>query len=159
MQSNIRTVAVSKKRLWIGRLLSALAVLFLAFDSVIKLVRIAPVAQSFDHLGYPVSLAAGIGLLELVCVVLYVIPRSSVVGAILLTGFLGGATASQVRIGEPLLSHVLFPAYVGLLVWGGLYLGEDRLRVLVPLRSEPVPGSGTPASESVPRADLAEARS
>jgi len=115
--------------------MSAIAVLFLLFDSVIKLVVIAPVVESFAQLGYPVSLARGIGLLELLCIIVYVIPRTSVLGAILLTGYLGGAVATHVRVGSPLFTHILFPTYVGALIWGGLLLREDRLRALIPLRS------------------------
>jgi hypothetical protein len=126
---------ISRKRLWAGQTMSAIAVLFLLFDSVIKLVVIAPVVESFAQLGYPVSLARGIGLLELVCIVVYVIPRTSVLGAILLTGYLGGAVATHVRVGSPLFTHILFPTYVGALSWGGLVLREDRLRSLIPLRS------------------------
>jgi len=124
-----------KKRLWAGRVISALPVLFLLFDGVIKLMKIEPVVQSFAQLGYPVGLAAGIGILELACVVVYVIPRTSILGAILLTGYLGGAIATHVRIGSPYFTHTFFPIYVALLVWGGLFLREDRLRALVPLRS------------------------
>jgi len=124
-----------KKRLWAGRVISALPVLFLLFDGVIKLMKIEPVVQSFAQLGYPVCLAAGIGILELACVVVYVIPRTSILGAILLTGYLGGAIATHVRIGSPYFTHTFFPIYVALLVWGGLFLREDRLRALVPLRS------------------------
>jgi hypothetical protein len=134
MQSAPQT-AVPKKRLWAGYILSALAVLFLLFDGVIKLMHIAPVVQSFVQLGVPDRLAFGIGLLELVCVLLYVMPRTSVLGAILLTGYLGGAIVLHLRVGDPLFSHVLFPVYVGALIWGGLFLREDRLRALVPLRS------------------------
>jgi DoxX-like family len=137
MPSATPTAPVSRKRLWAGRVLSALAVLFLLFDGVIKLMTIAPVVESVTRLGYPVSLAGAIGILELLCLAVYLFPRTSVLGAILLTGFLGGATASQVRIGEPLLSHVLFPSYVGALLWGGLFLRDDRLRALLPLRSRP----------------------
>jgi DoxX-like family len=125
---------VSTKKLWIGRILSALAVLFLLFDAVIKLVKIPAVAQSFSQLGYPINLAVTIATLELVCVAVYVIPSTSVLGAILLTGFLGGAIASHVRVGNPLFSHVLFPVYIGALLWGGLFLREGRLGSLVPLR-------------------------
>ncbi len=125
-----------KTRFWTGCILSALAVLFLSCDSVIKFTGIAPVKDSFAQLGYPPSLAPGIGILELVCLAVYVIPRTSVLGAVLLTGYLGGATATHVRVGSPLFTHVLFPIYVGVLVWGGLFLREDRLRALVPLRSE-----------------------
>jgi hypothetical protein len=115
--------------------MTALPVLFLLFDSVIKLIRIDPVAQSFTQLGYPVHLAVAIGVIELVCLAAYVVPRSSVLGAILLTGYLGGAVATHVRVGSPLWSHVLFPIYVAALLWGGLYLREGRLRALVPLRT------------------------
>jgi DoxX-like family len=125
---------VSTKKLWIGRILSALAVLFLLFDAVIKLVKIPAVAQSFSQLGYPINLAVTIATLELVCVAVYVIPSTSVLGAILLTGYLGGAIASHVRVGNPLFSHVLFPVYIGALLWGGLFLRERRLGSLVPLR-------------------------
>jgi hypothetical protein len=129
---------VSKKKLWTGNILSALAVLFLLFDSVIKLMKIAAVVESFAQLGIPDHLIVGIGILLLVCVLLYVIPRTSVLGAILLTGYLGGAIVIHLRVGDPLFSHVLFPVYVGALIWGGLYLREDRLRALVPLRSPSV---------------------
>lgn len=121
--------------LWAGWIMSALPALFLLFDSVSKLILPAPVVEGFTRLGYPESLALGIGTLELVCIVVYVIPRTSILGAILLTGFLGGATATHVRIGDPLFSHVLFPIYVGVLIWGGLYLRDDRLRALIPRRS------------------------
>jgi hypothetical protein len=126
---------MSNKRLWAGRVITALPVLFLLFDIVIKLLQIAPVRESFARLGYPESVAVGIGTLELVCLAVYLIPRTSVLGAILLTGYLGGAVATHVRVGDPLVSHILFPTYVGALIWGGLYLREDRLRALVPLRS------------------------
>jgi DoxX-like family len=159
MQSTTQTASVSKARLWTGRTLSALAVLFLLFDGVIKLMNIAPVAESFTRLGYPVSVARGIGILELICLVIYLIPRTSALGAVLLTGFLGGAIATHVRVGDPLFSHVLFPTYIGLLIWGGLFLREGRLRALVPLRSEPAPASRPPARESVLRTELAEQRS
>ena len=97
-------------------------------------MKLAPVLGSFARLGYPESLILGIGILELVCIAVYVIPRTAVLGAIMLTGYLGGATASQVRIGEPFLTHVFFPTYVAVLIWGGLFLREERLRALVPLR-------------------------
>jgi hypothetical protein len=135
MQSATQAAPVTNKVRWAGRILSGLAVLFLLFDSVIKLMKIAAVTESFARLGYPDSLALAIGLLELVCIALYVFPRTSVLGAILLTGFLGGAVATHVRVGDPLFSHVLFPTYVGALIWGGLFLREDRLRALIPTRS------------------------
>ena len=121
---------VSRKRLWTGRLLSALAVLFLLFDSVIKLMKIAPVEESFTRLVVPVDLALSIGLLELLCLVVYMVPRTSIPGAILLTGFLGGAVLTHVRVGDPLFSHVLFPVYIGALIWGGLFL-RGRLQAII----------------------------
>jgi DoxX-like family len=121
------------RKLWAGRILGAVAVLFLIFDGAIKLTGMAPVVEAFARLGYPASLAPVIGILQLGCVALYLVPRTSVLGALLLTAFLGGATASQVRIGEPLLSHILFPSYVGALLWAGLWLRNDRLRALVPV--------------------------
>lgn len=135
MESTIQTATAPNWMLWAGRVISALSVLFLLFDSVIKLMKIGPVVESFVQLGYPVSIVRGIGILALVCVVVYVIPRTSILGAILLTGYLGGAIATHVRIGSPLFTHTLFPIYVGLLIWLGLYLRDDRLRSLVPVRS------------------------
>ena len=121
--------------LWAGRIMSALAVLFLLFDSVIKVMKLAPAVEGTTRLGYPESAVLGIGIIELVCLVVYVIPRTSVLGAILLTGYLGGAVATHLRVGDPLFSHVLFPTYLGVLLWGGLYVREPRLRALIPLRN------------------------
>ena len=134
MQSAALTAPLSTTRLWAGRIMTALPILFLLFDSVIKLMQIPPVVESFNQLGYPVNLAPAIGILQLVCIALYLIPRTSMLGAILLTGYLGGAVATHVRVGSPLFSHVLFPIYVAVLIWGGLWLREDRLRGLIPLR-------------------------
>jgi len=125
--------AASKKLLWVGWGMSALPVLLLLFSGVMKLIKPATVAEGFVHLGYPDNLALGIGIAELTSTVLYAIPRTAVLGAILLTGYLGGATASHVRIGEPFTMAIV----MGVLVWGGLYLRDDRLRVLLPLRKEP----------------------
>lgn len=126
--------ATSKTRSRIGWALSALPVLFLTFDSVIKLMAIQPVVESFQQLGYPVSLAPTIGLIELACLVLYVVPRTAALGAVLLTGYLGGAIATHVRLLNPLFSHTLFPIYVAALVWGGLYLRDARVRALSPFQ-------------------------
>lgn len=135
-QTNAPAITASNKALWTGRILSGVVVLFLLVDAGYKLIRPlpAPAVQAFGQLGYPIGFAAGIGILLLVCVGLYLLPRTSVLGAILLTGYLGGAVASHVRVGDPWFSHVLFPVYVGLLVWGGLYLRDERLRALVPFR-------------------------
>jgi hypothetical protein len=121
----------SKKTLWIGRILSAPPVLLLGFSAVVKLMKAPPVLEGISRLGYPESLVFGIGLLELACAVVYLIPRTSVLGAILVTAYLGGATATHVRVGEPFFGPVL----LGLLAWAGLFLREPRLRTLLPLRS------------------------
>jgi Na+/melibiose symporter-like transporter len=135
MPSAIETSPASRTSLWAGRILTALVVSFLLFDCTIKLMKLAPAVEGTVRLGYPVNLVAVIGIVLLACTALYVIPRTSILGAIFLTGYLGGAVASQLRIGEPLLSHVLFPIYFAALLWGGLYLREPRLRALFPLRS------------------------
>lgn len=134
MESGTQSTPVANKWIWAGRIISALPVLFLLFDSVIHIMKIAPVVEAFAQLGYPASVARSLGILELVCIVLYVIPRTSVLGAILLTGYLGGAVATNLRVGLPLFGHVLFPVYIGVLLWGGLLLRDERLRALVPLR-------------------------
>ena len=118
----------------IGRAISALPVLFLAFDAVFKFTEAPAVIDSMTQLGWSMNVALGIAIVELVCLALYLVPRTSVLGAILLTGYLGGAIATHVRVDNPLFSHVLFPVYVAVLLWGGLYLREARLRALVPLR-------------------------
>ena len=137
MQPLDRTPAVSDKRVWAGRIVSALPVLFLLFDSAIKLMNIAPVTESFQKLGYRPSIAVGIGILELACVVAYLIPRTSLHGAILLTGYLGGAIATHLRVGDPLFSHVLFPIYIAAPLWAGLLLRNARLRTLLFLTPAP----------------------
>ena len=130
MQSDTHTAPVSKKMIWAGRIMSALPVLMLILSGVMKLVKPAAVVEGFARLGYPESLTVGIGIVELVCAALYVVPRTSVLGAILLTAYLGGATATHVRIGEPFFMPIL----LGVLVWGGLFLRDERLRALLPLR-------------------------
>src|SRR5258706_2208423 len=135
MPAATQTAPASKKKLWAGRILTALPVLFLLVDGIMKLFSPAPVIAGMIRLGYPLSLTTAIGIILLICVVLYAIPQTSILGAILLTGYLGGAVASQLRIEEPLFSNVLFPVYVALLIWGGLYLRDERLSALVPLRS------------------------
>ena len=121
-------------RLWIGWGLSGLAILFLIMDGAMKLVGPAVVVQAQEKLGYPGSVTFGLGVLLLACTALYAIPQTSLLGAILLTGYLGGAIASQLRIGEPWFSHILFGVYVGLFAWGGLYLRSDQLRAIFPIR-------------------------
>jgi hypothetical protein len=118
-----------------GVALSAVPVLFLIFDSLIKFSGLPIVRQSMTELGYPMEAALWIGLLEIACLAIYLAPRTSVLGAVLLTGYLGGAIATHVRVGNPLFSHVLFPTYVAALLWAGLFLREQRLRALLPLRA------------------------
>ena len=120
---------------WIGRGLSGVVVLFLLFDGVIKLLALPIVGETLSGLGYPSSHARLLGVLTLMPVLLYAFPRTSLLGAILLTGLFGGAMATHLRVGSPLLSHVLFGLYLGLLTWGGLLLREPRLWTLLPLRT------------------------
>ena len=134
MEAILHAVPVSRRALRTGVVLSALPVLFLLFDAVIKLIEIAPVRESFARLGWPQTVAIGIGLLELACLALYLLPRTSILGAVLLTGYLGGAVATHLRVGDPLASHVLFPIYVGALLWTGVLLRDGRLRALLPWR-------------------------
>jgi hypothetical protein len=128
------TTETSRRRVLAGRIITGIPVAFLVFDTVIKLLNIAPVVESLQNLGYAPDMGPTIGVLELVCLVAYLIPSTSVLGAVLLTGYLGGATATHVRLGDPLFSHVLFASYVGALLWAGLYLRERRLHTLLPLR-------------------------
>jgi hypothetical protein len=127
---NINIRPTHKAR-WTGGVLSAVPVLFMVFDSVIKFTEIQPVTESFTRLGYNVDVAPVIGLLELICLSAYLLPRTAVLGAVLLTGFLGGAIATHVRVADPLFSHILFPTYIAALLWSGLYLRDPRVRELV----------------------------
>ena len=120
--------------LWTSRILSGLAVLFMLFDVTIKLTQSPMAIQGTTELGYPASAVFTIGLIQLLCLALYAIPQTAVLGAVLFTGYLGGAVATHLRLGNPLFSHQLFPLYVAAFLWGGLYLREPRLRALLPLR-------------------------
>jgi hypothetical protein len=119
----------------IGWTLTGIVGAFLSFDSSIKLLAIQPVIDSLRELGFPVSLARPLGALELLILVLYLTPRTAVLGAVILTGLLGGAVATHLRLMDPLFSHILFGVYVGVLAWGGLYLRDERLRRLLPFTS------------------------
>jgi len=136
MPTSTQTEPVSKPALWSGRLLSGLVILFLLFDGAIKLVPWPVVTETMDRIGYGSSetLARMLGAITVACTVLYAIPPTSFTGAILLTGYLGSAIASHLRIGSPLFAHVLFGIYLGLMVWGGLWLRDRKLRTLLPLR-------------------------
>jgi hypothetical protein len=120
----------------IGRVLSGLAVLFLLFDSTGKLLQVQPFIDGTLELGYPRTVVFPLGVILLACVITYIVPRTSTLGAILLTAYLGGAVATHVRVGNPLFSHVLFPTYLAAFLWAGLILRDGRLRVLLPVRSE-----------------------
>ena len=126
--------APSKGQLWTGRVLSGIAVLFLLFDATIHLLKPPAVVKGFADLGYPISVAVPLAIIEFVCIALYLIPRTAICGAILLTGYLGGAIAAQLRVGAPLFSTLLFPIYVALFVWGGLYLRDPLVRMIIPIR-------------------------
>ena len=125
------TPPVSKKILWTGYIMSALPVLMLLFSGIMKFIPSPQLNEGFAHLGLPVSFAFGLGVLELACTVLYIIPRTAVLGAILLTGYLGGAILTHLRVGDPYSVQPL----LGVLLWGGLWLRDPRLRALIPLRS------------------------
>jgi hypothetical protein len=136
MPTIAETAPVSKSALWTGRALSGLVILFLLFDGAIKLVPWPVVTETMDKIGYgsSESLARTLGAITIACTVLYAVPPTSILGAILLTGYLGGAMASHVRIDSPLFSHILFGFYLGLMLWGGLWLRDRRLRSLIPFR-------------------------
>jgi hypothetical protein len=133
MQAATYTIPTSRTTHWIGYAISALGVLFLILDAVIKVLRLAPAIEATVQLGYPEHLVLTIGLVELACLVVYMIPRTAVLGAILMAGYLGGAVTTHLRIGsEPFA--VFFPVILGLMLWGGLYLRDPQLRALIPLR-------------------------
>ena len=119
-----------KSSIWAGRILSALPALFLLLDGIAKLVKPAAVVEATVQLGYPESVIVGLGVVLVACTILYLIPRTAVLGAILLTGYLGGAVATHVRVGGPLFS-ILMPVILGVMLWGGLYLRDERVRSLV----------------------------
>jgi len=136
MQTIVETAPQSNVTLWAGRIVTGLVIAFMIFDVGIKLIEMDVVRDNMLRLGYPLSLAGGfqIGVLEAVCLILYIIPRTSVLGAILLTGVMGRCHRSHLRVGDPLPSHTLFGVYLGLLIWGGIYLRNPRLRELIPVQ-------------------------
>ena len=122
-----------KKSLWAGRIISAIGVLFMLFDSVSHFLMPAPVVDAFNRLNFPLSLGPVLGAIALVCVILYAIPMTAAFGAILLTGYLGGAVATHLRARDPIFDTI-FPILFGVLIWGGVYLSDARLRVLIPIQ-------------------------
>jgi hypothetical protein len=131
MESSTPSVPVSKAALWTGRILSLIPVLMLLLSAVMKLARPPAVLKGFADFGWSANLIVGLGILELACTIIYLIPSTAVLGAILVTGYLGGAVATTVRVGDP--SWIL-TAVLGVFVWGGLYLRDPRLRALIPLK-------------------------
>jgi hypothetical protein len=134
MATSNQTAVVSQKRIWTGRVLSTIATLFMIFDAVVHTWVPSFVAEGFVKSGFPVSTARPLGIIEFLCLALYLIPRTSVLGAVLLTGYLGGAVAVNVRMLNPLFGYILFPIYVALFFWGGLYLRDERLASIFPVR-------------------------
>jgi len=133
MPSTPQPGSSSGKIRWAGYVMSALPVLMLLVSATMKLIKPAPVMEGFAHLGLPEQLTFTLGVLELACTILYLIPQTAVLGAILLTGYLGGAILAHVRVGEAGFAQVIF----GVFIWGGLYLRDSRLRALIPLRRAP----------------------
>jgi hypothetical protein len=132
-QKTIQTVHTSKAAHWTGRIISGLMILFMMFDGVTKLMKVEPVLKAAAQLGFSVQEIVGIGIVALICTFVYLIPHTSILGAILLTGYLGGATAIQVHAGNPLF-ETLFPVIFGAFVWAGLFARDQRLRELIPVR-------------------------
>jgi hypothetical protein len=132
MQTEPEAAGGSKKLYWAGWVLTALPSALLIFSGAMKLTQSEQVMEGFTHLGYDPKIAVGLGIVELACTIIYLIPQTAVLGAILLTGYLGGATATHLRIGEP---NFVAPVIVGMVLWGGLYLRDSRIRALLPLRS------------------------
>ena len=132
MSTYVQAAPATNRMLWAGRIISALVVAFLLFDGAIKLIPLDVVITTSQELGIPTRLARTLGVLTIACTLLYAYPRTAVLGAILLTGYLGGAIYVQVRAGSPMLSHTLFGVYLGLFAWGGLWLRDARLRALIP---------------------------
>lgn len=134
MQSELQKATLSGKLLWTGRILTILAVLFMLFDGIGHLLRPAPVVQAFLQLGFPLRLSICLGIIQLACVLIYAIPRTAVLGAVLITGYLGGAVAIHMRVGNPIF-ECTFPILIGILFWAGLLLRDARLRAIFPVSS------------------------
>jgi hypothetical protein len=134
--ADIETEAPSAKRPWAGYIVSALPTLFLLMDAVVKLIKPAVAVEATVELGYSEGIVVPLGIVLLICTVLYIVPKTSILGAILLTGYLGGAVATHARISNPVFTHTLFPVYLGILLWLGLFLRDERVRRLIPFRTE-----------------------
>lgn len=126
---------ISRSRLWTGRVIAGIITAFMLFDAIFKFINPAPVREAFARTGWPVHLSPVLGAILLISTIFFVIPRSAILGAILLTAYLGGAVAANLRLEDPLFSHTLFPVYFGVLMWGSLWLRDSRISALIPLRS------------------------
>jgi hypothetical protein len=133
-QTETSSASLSKASIWAGRIISGFITAFMIFDGVIHILRPAPVVEGFAKLNFPLRFAVPLAIIELLALLLYVIPRTSILGAILLTGYYGGAVAIQMPTGNSLFGEILFPVYFGILLWGGIYLRDERLRTLIPFR-------------------------
>jgi hypothetical protein len=134
MQMEMIQPSQSKTMLWAGRILTTIVVLFLLMDGTIKVMQLDVAVKATVELGYPQQVVFGLGVMTLVIAVLYAIPQTAILGAILMTGLLGGAIATHLRVGSPLFSHLFFGVYVGVMAWGGLWLRDGRLRLLLPFQ-------------------------
>jgi 4-amino-4-deoxy-L-arabinose transferase-like glycosyltransferase len=134
MSSDRQSVLDPKWMFWVGWIISVLPVLMLAMSAVMKFLRPPDLSEGFTHLGWNEELAFALGIIEVACTVLFLFPPTAVLGAILLTGYLGGAIATHMRVGDPFVPAILVPIILGVLIWGGLYLRDSRLRALMPLR-------------------------
>ena len=135
MEASVQAAPPAAKiRLIAGWVMTGLVILFMAMDTAMKLLDLEPVRATMTQMGWPISLDRTLGVIQLACLVLYAVPRTAVLGAVLTTAYLGGAVASHLRLGDPLFSHVLFGVYIGLLAWGGLWFRDERLRAMIPLR-------------------------
>lgn len=130
-ENSVPVRSTTSRSVWTGRVLSGFVIVFLSWDATMKLIRHPMAVEGSAALGYPESTIVIIGLIAAACTVLYVIPRTAVLGAVLWTGYLGGAIATHLRMGNPLFSHTLFPIYVAALLWGGLALRDGRVMALL----------------------------
>jgi hypothetical protein len=129
------TTNISKGRLWTARIMSGLIILFMLFDSILKLIKPAPVVEGTVTLGFAEHHIIVIGILGLLSTILYAVPRTSFLGALLLTGYYGGVVATHIRVDSPLFTHILFPVYLAVLTWGGVWLRDEKVRKLIPLQN------------------------
>ena len=132
---DVPATPVSRGALWTGRVMSGLVIAFLLFDGAMKLIPLQVVIDTSQQMAIPIDIVRTLGTLTIIATLLYAWPRTSTLGAILLTGYLGGAIYAHYRLADPLFTHTLFGVYLGLLIWGGLYLRDPRVRALIPLRA------------------------